>query len=145
MNIFVVPQRGLLELLSIRHQPHQISELHAWLHLVHKFLDRRMFEVVAAGNEAKFSGHHIDLSVFCLVHFDAFGFMQVDKDSTDKIVEELLDGFIIAIVDVVVVGISEDATEHEAPGDPLNAVLSVVYVSSTNLSIYVVMQLLQET
>ena len=57
VDILVVPERGLLEFFSIRHQPQQFPKLHVRFHPVTKLLNCSMFQIIAAGNEAKFGRH----------------------------------------------------------------------------------------
>ena len=65
--------------------------------------------------------------------------MQLDKNAPYEIIQELLNCLVFVIDNVVVVGISENTPEHEAPSNPFNAVLSVIDVTTSYLSVYVIM------
>ena len=63
VDILVMPERGLLEFFSIRHQPQQLPKLHIGFHPVTKLLNCCMFQIIAACNETKFGRHHIGLPI----------------------------------------------------------------------------------
>ena len=106
--------------------------------MIDKLLDSCVFEVITAGNESKFSRHHIYLSIFSLMHLYALRFVQLNEYALNEVIQELFDCIVFVVYDVVIVGVSEDTPEHETPSDPFNAVLSVVDVTTSYLSIYVV-------
>ena len=63
----------------------------------------------------------------------------------NKFVQKLLDSLVVTTGEVVVVWIFKDPAEEEGPGDPLNAILTVVYLPSSYFCIHMVMQLLKQT
>ena len=70
---------------------------------------------------------------------------QILKDFPDQVIQKLLYPFILIPRDIVIVRILKYPPKHERPRYPFNTILSVINFSPRNLSINMIVQLLQQT
>jgi hypothetical protein len=67
------------------------------------------------------------------------------KHSLDRFVEEVLDLCVFITLQLIEFGVLQYSTEEETPSNPLNTVLFVVDLTTSNFSVDMVSQLCKQT
>ena len=137
-------QWGFLEFFRIWKKPQNFFKWHSLWNLRVKFVHCRMFQVVHWWDKAQLCWQYVSFAIFCFINFDALGVFEFGEDIFDSFSEPLLDGFVVAAFQTVVIGIFEDSSEHEGPSDPFNTVGCIVYFPSGNLCVDMVLKLFLE-
>lgn len=142
VNILIKSERSFFEFLSIRDKFKNISESHAFNEFAMEFMSSSVFEVVIWGNEPKFSRHYISFSIISLISFNTFGVFKFLKYIFDSFSKPFLNWLVIIGLKPIIIGIFKYSSEHKWPSYPLNTICCVVNLSSGDLGIDMMFNLL---
>lgn len=97
-----------------------------------------MLQIVATCYKAEFSWHHISFSVVSFVNINTLRVFERFKDAFDGFIQKIFDNFVLIARNVIEIRVFKDSSEEEAPCDPFNAILTVVNLSTSDLSVYMI-------